>query len=198
MKRTTLFTALLGAAFFVGVASCAEAKQNCDASTSKNCTEAKSCNAARTSKVAQAPENLQNIEGPGIVIAGSENASSLPAEAHKFLDKHFKGVTITKCQQYFAKGVYEVELSNGVDVEFDTKGAVREIDSPDRAMLATTVVKDVLPEKAYKYLKDAGLDGKVESIEYTRRGKNIEVDLAITGNDTYNFTSDGTFKSATD
>ena len=141
------------------------------------------------SAVAQNP--LQG--GPGIAVAGSQQASSLPKEAKNFLNKHFKDVKVRKCEQYFAKGKYEVELANGVDIEFTTQGRVIEIDAPSRKVLATEVVKDLLPHKAYKHLNDAGMQGYVESIEFDRRGKAVEVELNIPEPDVYVYDIDGNF-----
>lgn len=127
---------------------------------------------------------------PGIAVAGSQNYSSLPEKARKFVDKHFKGATVTKCEQYFVKGLYGVELSNGVDLEFNTKGEVMEIDAPDNSYLAASVVKEVLPHRAYRNLEKKGLVDQVESVEFSK-GKAVEVELGINGPDTYLYDVDG-------
>ncbi|MCM1110448.1 MAG: PepSY-like domain-containing protein [Clostridium sp.] len=130
--------------------------------------------------------------GPGIAVAGSTDVSQLPSKAKSFIDKHFKGVAVRSCEKYFAKGKYEVELSNGVDLEFNTKGEIVEIDAPDNMVLLSSVVKDFLPKKAYERLEKDGMAGSVESIEF-RKGKVYEVDLRIPGPDTYLFTPEGIF-----
>ncbi len=135
---------------------------------------------------------------PGIVMSGSSNYSSLPKDARYFIDKHFKGVGVSKCEQYFAKGIYEVELANGVDIEFNTKGKVMEIDAPDNALLPVALVKDLLPGKAFKRLQDAGLTARVESIEFDKRGKAVEVELSIPDPDTYVFDINGEFIAVQD
>ena len=84
---------------------------------------------------------------PGIVMAGSENYSGMPKGARRFIDKHFKGVGVKSCERYFAKGTYEVELANGVDIEFDSNGKVKEIDVPKGALLSIDIVKELLPGK---------------------------------------------------
>lgn len=136
--------------------------------------------------------------GPGIVMSGSQNYSSLPKSARSFIEKHFKGISVIKCEQYFAKNKYEVELSNGVDIDFDKTGKVIEIDAPDNTVLPKAVVKEVLSAKAYMRLEKEGLAGNVESIEFDRRKKNIEVELSIPDPDTYLFDIDGTFIALTD
>ena len=74
-------------------------------------------------------------------MAGSQNYSQLPEKARAFIAKHFKDIGIRKCEKYFAKGKYEVELSNGVDLEFNTDGNLIEIDAPGDMMLPVAVVK---------------------------------------------------------
>lgn len=140
--------------------------------------------------VAQIPAN--NDSNPGIVISGSATYAQLPKKAQEFIEKHFKDAGVLKCERYFAKGQYEVELRNGVDLEFNTKGDLIEVDAPDNTVLPIAVVKDVMPRKAYDRLEKDGFAGMVESIELNR-GKVYEVDLNITGPDTYVFDLDGEF-----
>lgn len=127
---------------------------------------------------------------PGIVMAGSQNYSKLPEKARKFIEKHFKNATVSKCEQYFAKGTYEVELSDGLDIEFNNKGQVIEIDAPDNAYLNATVVKELLHRGSYDRLAKDGLQDKVESIEF-RKGRAVEVEVGIKGPDTYIFDLNG-------
>lgn len=135
--------------------------------------------------------------GPGLVIQGSQTVEKLPSKAKAFINKHFKDVAVTKCQEYFAKGKYEVELRNGVDLEFDRNGKILEIDAPDNTTLAASVVKDILPSNAWKRLEKQGLTTSVESIEF-RRGKVYEVELNIPSPDTYIFDINGTFLAIED
>lgn len=134
-----------------------------------------------------------DAQAPGIAMVGSQNYSSLPKDARHFIEKHFKGVGVTSCERYYAKGKYEVELSNGVDIEFNDKGKVIEIDAPSGALLPVALVKDLLPGKAFKRLQDAGIAARVESIEFDKRGKAVEVELSIPEPDTYIFDINGEF-----
>ena len=65
-------------------------------------------------------------------------------------------------------------------------------------VLSSEVVKDVLPGKSFRRLNDAGLASSVESIEFNRRGKAIEVELAINDPDTYIFDLSGNFLAIQD
>lgn len=130
--------------------------------------------------------------GPGIAIAGSADISQLPAKSQEFIKKHFKDVAVKTCEKFFAKGKYEVELANGVDLEFNTKGEIIEVDAPDNTILAPSVVKDILPHKAYSRLEKDGMTGYVEAIEFNK-GKAYEVELSIPDPDTYIFSPEGIF-----
>lgn len=129
---------------------------------------------------------------PGIAAAGSADISRLPDAARSFMAKHFKDVRVRSCERYFAKGKYEVELMNGIDLEFNTKGEIIEIDAPGNTVLADAVVKDILPAKAYARLEKDGLTGMVESIELSK-GRIYEVEANIPDPDTYLFDIDGQF-----
>ena len=126
---------------------------------------------------AQAEPQINNGM-PGIVMAGSQNYNKIPEKARKFVDKHFKGTAVSKCEQYFAKGQYEVELANGVDIDFNRKGEVLEIDAPDNTSLAQSVVEDLLHHGAYNRLVKDGYVNNVESIEF-RKGRAVEVGIGM-------------------
>lgn len=136
--------------------------------------------------------------GPGIVMVGSQNYSKLPKAARSFIEKHFKGVKVTKCEQYFAKNKYEVELANGIDIEFDNAGKVLEIDAPDKGTLSPAVVKEVIHGNAYKRLAKDGLANSVESVEYDKRGRVVEVEVSIPEPDVYVFDINGNFVAISD
>lgn len=141
--------------------------------------------------------NAQYYGGPGIAMSGSATQAQLPAKAKNFINKHYKGVEIKKCEQYYAKGKYEVELVTGVDLEFNSKGDIVEIDAPGNSVLPKYVLKDLLPRKAYSRLEKDGYINYVDSIEF-KKGKAIEVGLEIPGPDTYVFDIDGVFLAIQD
>ncbi|MCM1519666.1 MAG: PepSY-like domain-containing protein [Lachnoclostridium sp.] len=129
---------------------------------------------------------------PGIVMAGSYDTSKLPEKAHKFLKKHFPSATVVKCEQYYAKGKISVELNTGVDVDFNLKGDVMEVDAPNGTVLSEALVKDVLPKDSYDRLVKDGYASRVESIEF--KGKRaIEVEVDKPDPDTYIFDIFGPF-----
>lgn len=130
--------------------------------------------------------------GPGIALAGSTDLSQLPEKAKSFINKHFKDIAVRTCEKYFAKGKFEVELVNGLDLDFNTQGEIIEIDAPDNTVLSPAIVKDILPHKAFSKLEKAGYINSVESITF-KKGKAYEVELRIEDPDTYVFSIDGTF-----
>lgn len=146
---------------------------------------------------AQTPRELPIDTNPGLAIAGSQNYSQLPEKARHFISKHFKDLNIQKCEKFFAKGEYEVELSNGLDIEFNLDGAVTEIDAPDNMFLPVSAVKEVLPHKSFSRLEKAGLTTKVESIEF-KKGKAYEVEIGIPDPDTFIFDINGEFVAIED
>ncbi len=133
-----------------------------------------------------------NGGGPGIAMVGSADISQLPDKAKSFIKKHFKDVSVRTCEKFFAKGKYEVELVNGVDLDFNLKGEIIEVDAPDNSVLSPSVIKDILPHKAYARLEKDGYINSVESVEF-KKGKAYEVELKIADPDTYVFSIDGAF-----
>lgn len=138
-----------------------------------------------------------NNTTPGLLISGSCETTSLPKDAQKFLKKHFGDVAVKKCTHDFAQAVYKVKLTNKVEIEFANDGKVVEIEAADRTRLSEDIVKEVLPAKAYKYLKDNKVANFVEGIEYSK-GRVVEIDLDIPGPDNMIFDLDGTFLVITD
>ena len=129
---------------------------------------------------------------PGLLLSGSCNVASLPKTARNFLNRHFKGIAVKKCTHDYAEAVFKVKLTNGVDIEFGNDGKVIEIESAKHTCLTDAIIKETVPPKMYKYLKENKVADHVESIEFSR-GRVIAAELAIKGPDTMIFDLDGTF-----
>lgn len=140
-----------------------------------------------TGAVAQVP---RINGGPGILLAGSCDRTALPENARKFLDSHFKNDPVSSCMHDYASALYEVKLSDGVEIEFGNDGKVVEIEAPDNKCLSQEVVKEVVNDRTYRRLEKDGVAGNVESIDFAK-GRVVEVELAISGPDTYVFDLDG-------
>ena len=137
--------------------------------------------------------------GPGIAVSGASNrANNLPAKAKSFLNKHFEGVQVVKCETFFSRGENDVELSNGIDIEFNKEGRVIEIEAPDNTYLSKAVVRDLLHAGAYRRLEKDGVADRVESIDFDKRGRTVEIEVDIEEPDVYVFDIGGNFIAITD
>lgn len=116
--------------------------------------------------------------GVGPVISGSVNPATLPAKARKFITDHFPENAITDIEEEFDTRTFEVDLADGTDLEFDAKGEWTEVDAGHGA-LAGTLVKKLLPDRAYKEIVRLSLTDKVETVKRSPRGYKVE----LTGTD---------------
>ena len=104
-----------------------------------------------------------------------ENAN-LPVEAKSFIKQHFGNTTIAKFEKKFWSNSYDIELADGTDIDFDSKGKCTGIDAPDNAVLSQSIINDLLPKAAVKTLTDNNLINAVEEIEYnSSKGYKVEV-----------------------
>lgn len=113
---------------------------------------------------------------PGPVISGSVDVTQLPADAVKYLDKYFSGVKAMEIDREYLAGKYDVQMADGTEIEFDSKGKVVEIDARDGYALGISLLQSILPADAVKFLEKNGHSGMVEKVE--RKRSTYEVDLA--------------------
>ena len=113
--------------------------------------------------------------------------SQLPELAREFVNRHYKNVKVVKVEREFMDNSYDVELANGVDMDFNVAGQLISIEaSDDAAPLSEKVVKDVLPSKAFKELKKLHLQKNVEEIEF-KNGRVYEIDTRTVSENEYSF-----------
>lgn len=134
--------------------------------------------------------------GVGPVIAGSVDMTQVPKGAHDFLKKHFKEYPVTMCEKEFDDNTYEVELSNGIDIEFDSRGEWMEVEAGRSRVLPQNIVKKLVPDRAYKELLGRNVATQVESVKRYRDGYKVELKNAKY--DDYRFAHDGKLLSITD
>lgn len=132
--------------------------------------------AATVSATAADPNVPLRFVTPGPVIAGSVDMSQLPADAVKYLDKYFNGVKAMEIDREYLAGKYDVQMADGTEIDFDSKGKVVEIDAPDGYALDVTLLKSILPADAVKFLEKNRQACMVEKVE--RKRSTYEVDLA--------------------
>lgn len=127
----------------------------------------------------------------GFVALADRNISSneLPKEAKAFINKHYNGASIYECE--IDNKEYNVELSNGVDLEFNNKGKLIKIDA-DHGVIAQSVLKAILPAKALQYLNGKGLADRVDEVEFLRN--TIVVDINNSRDHEIRFNLDGSVK----
>ena len=106
----------------------------------------------------------------------SEN--ELPSAALDFLDKHFNEVAITKVVMITGSvTVYQVELENGFEVVFNTKGEWQEVDAP----YYMTVPQAIIPEPVMQTLNREFSGYGVVEINTTGEGWKVELSTGLNG-----------------
>lgn len=133
-------------------------------------------------------------DGRNMAVAGSVNSSMLPDAIRTFLDKHYQGVGIVKSEREFESGKYEIDLANGVDIEFSSTGRLEEISASGNKALAEDVVRHILPAVTVDHLRKNGFIGSVHEISVSSRG-GYKVQLVKQNPDEIIYGADGTFKA---
>ena len=106
-----------------------------------------------------------------------------------FSEEGYNGASIYECE--IDDFDYNVELSNGVDLEFNSKGKLIKIDA-DHGVIAQSVLKAILPAKAMQYLSGQGLADRVDEVQFRRN--TIVVDLNNSRDHEIRFNLDGSVK----
>lgn len=127
---------------------------------------------------------------PGIAVAGSIESAQLPKPAKDFIKKHFPGVDIKDSERDFLSGEYDVDLVDGTDLEFNSKGEIIEIEAGKRHVLSQRLLKEILPDRAYKELERQGNINNVETVKKDSR-KGYKVELRNVDLDDYRFDIEG-------
>ncbi len=118
------------------------------------------------------PQKYIPVGGVGPAVAGSTSASSLPKKAQKFVEK--LGQQVVSCEREYSSGEYDVKFDTGLEVDFDSKGEVVEIDAPGNGVLGADLIKEMVPGHLYGNLQDLNLENAVTSIESKKDGFKVE------------------------
>lgn len=121
--------------------------------------------AAIASAAGVSAQNPLTAGSPGIAIAGSVEQSQIPAAVTATVAKLYPDATIVRSVIEFEKQIYELTLSNGVEIDVTAKGKVKEIEAPKNKTLDLSVIKAVLPEKTVRHLTDKGYINMVDEIK---------------------------------
>ena len=103
------------------------------------------------------------------------DTKNLPATAKDFIQQNFSSNTEQEVEenskwQIWADDKYEVKLSNGIELDFDEKGNIIEIDSQNDA-----IPMSALPSAIATYLKENYPDSQVIGWEKEKKSQEIEL-----------------------
>lgn len=152
---------------------------------------------AATPSIASAQQLNSVNGGPGIAIAGSIDTAQLPKPAKDFIKKHFPGIAIKETERSFISGEYDVDLVDGTELEFNSKGEIIEVEAGHNRVLSMRLLKELLPDKAYKELERRGNINNVETVKKDSR-KGYKVELRDVDLDDYRFDIEGVLISVDD
>lgn len=113
--------------------------------------------------------------GIGPVISGSVSFESVPQKARKFLQKYCDGHAVTKCEKQFMSGDYLVDLADGIEFEFDSKGNIVNVKAPEGYSLSPMLLHAVVPGKLYHLLVHHGFNESVEAVHRDNNGIRLKV-----------------------
>ena len=122
------------------------------------------------------------------------SASGLPEAAKSFIAKNYATVGVRECERD-DDGHYDVELKNGVDMEFSEAGKLMKIDA-GRHKVSKSILKSILPTKVYAELEERKVLSKVEEVELNRY--NIKIDIRQMWDDELIFDLEGNLLQITD
>lgn len=107
----------------------------------------------------------------------STDVKTLPENAQQFITTYFKDLKIKKIEvddAFLEAKVYEVEFTNGYEVEFDSKGNWFQVDFQNDQLPAALV-----PEKIAKYIKSNFPGDFITEIEVRKNGYEVELQSDI-------------------
>lgn len=122
------------------------------------------------------PDAPIRIGGVGPAISGSEPVEMLPKPALTFIVEYYPAEGIVEMEKEFLDKNYEVTLTDGTELEFDSKGNIIEVDASDCKVIPEDVVKAMLPDNVYSELKGKNQTCRIESIKNTAKGVKVEID----------------------
>lgn len=125
---------------------------------------------------------LQKVDEDSDTQQGGDTGQiiqGLPQQAKDFLAKHFPGVYVRKIERKAGGRTIEVELSTGVEIDFDSEGRWMEIDGDDRPLPKSVVA--LLPAKLIQHLHASYPGSAVLAME--RNGRGYKIELLYRGGD---------------
>ncbi|MDD5975794.1 MAG: PepSY-like domain-containing protein [Bacteroidales bacterium] len=116
----------------------------------------------------------------------------LPANAQQFIEKYFAGVEISYAKkevEVFIIKSYDVILTNGVKLEFDSKGEWKDVDCKK-----SEVPSDIIPTPIRNYVKAKFPSNYIVEINKGTFGYDVDLNNGLE----LEFNKEGKFKSIDD
>ncbi|GIM48826.1 hypothetical protein CAPN003_02780 [Capnocytophaga stomatis] len=109
--------------------------------------------------------------------------NNLPVAAQSFVSKHFSNADVIRTEKE-SNGAYSVDLSNGVEIDFDANGNWTKVDARDGQDLSILVTSmEFIPQSIVNHVTKTYPNNAINSIEKKRTG--YEVDLVGIKDDVY-------------
>lgn len=107
----------------------------------------------------------------GVNISMAQSKADLPSEVTKYVDKHFSGQSIDKIDidENDKDEMYELKLSDGTTLDFDSNGEVVEINSKNGFSA------DALPMAIAQKVKDK--HGKAKIVDFEKENDGYEIEF---------------------
>lgn len=123
----------------------------------------------------------------------TKDVNQLPAPARKFISQYFAKSPVSQIKienDMLESKKYDVKLSNGTEIEFDSKGNWKEVDAKKGHVPAA-----LIPGFVNSYLKANKFTNEyVTKIERDRKGYEVKLNNGIS----FKFDNQGKFKKAGD
>lgn len=122
----------------------------------------------------------------------TKDINQIPLVARNFINQHFTNPQVThiKIDTEVMSKNYEVLLTNGTEIDFDSKGNWVEVDAKKGKVPAS-----IIPSFVTNYLKNNNFKTEfVTKIERDRRGYEVELNTDIS----FKFDKKGNFRKADD
>ena len=99
--------------------------------------------------------------------------NQLPTQAQDFLSKYFPGISAKSIEKQYISNIvmYDVELSNGYEIMFNSEGVWQEVDAPDNKTLPSGIVPSAIEDYVNSNYPDYGIN----EINKTGEGYNVEL-----------------------
>ncbi|GET45189.1 PepSY-like domain-containing protein [Capnocytophaga felis] len=101
--------------------------------------------------------------------------NNLPATAQSFVSKYFSNANVVRTENE-SNGTYSVDLSNGVEVDFDANGNWTKVDARDGQNLSALVTSmEFIPQSIITHVTKTYPNNAINSIEKKRTGYEVEL-----------------------